>query len=261
MAKKVYEEQNISNIAIAIREKTGGNKTYKTSEMAEAIHEVYTEGYAVGFGGGHTEGYEMGYSEGYETGKAEGGNTEEAFQQGYDIGHEEGQQAEYDRFWDSFQRNGELRVYSYAFAGAGWNDETFKPKYPFNNMTYAEGIFTNAGITNLDVDIDTSNLVAAAGSMFAKSEIKTIKSFKFSSKYSLPYAFQYANKLENITIAGEIPLSTRFEYSPLTHDSLMSIINALKSGVTETLRLGTDNLAKLTDTEKAIATEKGWTLA
>ena len=40
----------------------------------------------------------------------------------------------------------------------------------------------------------------------------------------------------------------------------MSIINALKSGVTQTLTLGTDNLAKLTDTEKAIATEKGWTL-
>jgi hypothetical protein len=47
----------------------------------------------------------------------------------------------------------------------------------------------------------------------------------------------------------------------LSHDSLMSIINALKSGVSGlTVTLGSANLAKLTDAEKAIATQKGWTL-
>lgn len=44
MAKKVYEEENISNIAIAIREKTGGDKTYKTSEMVDGVREVYEAG-------------------------------------------------------------------------------------------------------------------------------------------------------------------------------------------------------------------------
>ena len=48
----------------------------------------------------------------------------------------------------------------------------------------------------------------------------------------------------------------------LTHDSLMVIINGLQT-VTEkqVLTIGSTNLAKLTDEEKQIATDKGWTLA
>lgn len=47
----------------------------------------------------------------------------------------------------------------------------------------------------------------------------------------------------------------------LTHDSLMVVINGLQT-VTKstTLKLGSKNLAKLTDEEKKVATDKGWTL-
>ena len=49
----------------------------------------------------------------------------------------------------------------------------------------------------------------------------------------------------------------------LTHDSLMNVINeaADVTSSPKTLTLGADNLAKLTDEEQAIATNKGWTLA
>lgn len=48
----------------------------------------------------------------------------------------------------------------------------------------------------------------------------------------------------------------------LTHDSLMVVINGLQTVTTsQILTLGTTNLAKLTDEEKAIATSKGWALA
>lgn len=56
----------------------------------------------------------------------------------------------------------------------------------------------------------------------------------------------------------------------LTHDSLINnegtgILNSLEdksgTGSTWTITLGSTNLAKLTDAEKAIATQKGWTLA
>ena len=47
-----------------------------------------------------------------------------------------------------------------------------------------------------------------------------------------------------------------------THDSLMVIINGLQTvTTTQKLTLGSTNLAKLTDEEKKVATDKGWTLA
>ena len=48
----------------------------------------------------------------------------------------------------------------------------------------------------------------------------------------------------------------------LTNDSIMVVINGLQTVTsTQTLTLGSTNLAKLTEAEKKIATDKGWTLA
>lgn len=99
---------------------------------------------------------------------------------------------------------------------------------------------------------------------------KTIEKLKMldEGQFFPDSAFNTLNNLENIVIEGKFAGSINFSWSTLlTHDSLMSIINALKdysedtSGKTYTLTLGSTNLAKLTDAEKAIATEKGWTLA
>ena len=48
----------------------------------------------------------------------------------------------------------------------------------------------------------------------------------------------------------------------LTHESLMNVINkaANVTSSPKTLTLGATNLGKLTSTEKAIATNKGWVL-
>ena len=47
-----------------------------------------------------------------------------------DAVYEKGKQDEYDAFWDEKQQYGKLTFYSYAFAGYGWNDKNYKPKYP-----------------------------------------------------------------------------------------------------------------------------------
>lgn len=79
-------------------------------------------------------------------------------------------------------------------------------------------------------------------------------------------AFSGCTNLENITIQGYIYHTISFNgCNKLTHESLMSIINALahfssSSKVYRYCQLGSANLAKLTDEEKAIATNKGWTL-
>lgn len=67
------------------------------------------------------------------------------------------------------------------------------------------------------------------------------------------------------TITGNPNFKVSLNLSPctnLTHDSIMVVINGLQTvTTTQTLTLGTDNLAKLTEADKKIATDKGWTLA
>ena len=75
--------------------------------------------------------------------------------------------------------------------------------------------------------------------------------------------FYNCTSLTNIT--GNPNFKTHLNLSActkLTHDSLMVVINGLQTVTTkQTLTLGTTNLAKLTDEEKKVATDKGWTLA
>ena len=75
--------------------------------------------------------------------------------------------------------------------------------------------------------------------------------------------FSYCYNLETIHIINinanlDIHYSTKF-----TREALLEIIGNLKAQTsgTKTLTMGSDNLAKLTDEDKAIATNKGWTLA
>ena len=67
------------------------------------------------------------------------------------------------------------------------------------------------------------------------------------------------------TITGNPNFKVSLDLSPctnLTHDSIMVVINGLQTvTTTQNLTLGTENLAKLTDDEKKVATDKGWTLA
>lgn len=72
----------------------------------------------------------------------------------------------------------------------------------------------------------------------------------------MPMSFQNPRN-----ICASINLS---QFSGLNHDSLIELLKALVSrkGISAaTLTLGSQNLAKLTDEEKAIATEKNWNLA
>lgn len=64
-------------------------------------------------------------------------------------------------------------------------------------------------------------------------------------------------ELRNVNCSLDLSDSTK-----LTPETLVNLLNNLKQTTTEkTLTLGADNLAKLTDEQKAIATNKGWILA
>lgn len=229
--------------------------------------------------------------------------TEEqkAYNEGYTAGIEQGKQAEYDRFWDALQYDGERTNYERCFTGTGWSAETLKPKYDLvcnestanmfqycsarcslPNLLEKQGIQLDTSATTeftnmfqyssfTEIAVDVSSCGSSKSTLFIFAGCKNLEklSLKMSADtYINSNWFTDDDKLTEITIDGEIGRNGfNVSYCPnLTHDSLMSIINALMdysedtSGTTWKVTLGTTNLAKLTDAEKAIATEKGWTL-
>lgn len=104
--------------------------------------------------------------------------------------------------------------------------------------------------------------------VYQAKNLHTISRINLTNATNVTNAFIGATALQNITFEGTIPISVSFkDCTLLTHDSLMSIINALKdysedeSGTIYTLTLGTTNQEKLTDEEMAMVTQKGWSLA
>lgn len=213
--------------------------------------------------------------------------------------YEAGKQSEYDRFWDAYQQNGERIYYNGAFEGMGWNTETFQPKYNMlvdnANRMFAYSNFNGSLKDRLAVCGVSMSLIGTAAnvsSMFEGSGFTEIGELDFriarnsstgvfinssnlvtiekiilhSNQTTFSNWFSNCTALENIIFEGTIN-ANNFDIhwsTKLTHDSLMSIINCLadRSGQSAyTVTLGTENLAKLTDAEKAIATQKGWTLA
>ena len=80
---------------------------------------------------------------------------------------------------------------------------------------------------------------------------------------NLAYCFDGCFNLKTITGNPNFKVSLSMSASNnLTHDSIMVVINGLQTVTsTQTLTLGSTNLAKLTEADKKIATDKGWTLA
>lgn len=241
------------DICDTIREKTGESSVIKSGEMPEKIGKVY----------------------------------------------EAGQKSEYDRIWDNMQVNGKRTVY-YGFWQNTSTDD-FYPKYDIKPLSAREMMRDMTGnpldlaerLNECGVKLDMSNCTdvtyafysGSSKSAFTRlpeldlrqsgssqqyglfsSAVVTIDKFYPSATGRLSSTFTLATGLENIVIGSEITQSgMRLENcTKLTHDSLMSFINALAdysadtSGTAYKLTLGATNLAKLTDEEKMIMTNKGW---
>ena len=183
-----------------------------------------------------------------------------------------GKQVQYDKFWDEFQNYGNGNYLHRMFAHKTWHDKVYHPKYtikPESGDVSYSNVFYNSYITDTKVPIDIRGCTNADAA-FRFSRIVTIPELIVDETTAYGTAaggaFSSATYLENIKITGVIGNDPNMkDCKKLTHASLMSITNALKDcsdlGTTCTLTLGTTNLAKLTDEEKALATQKGWTLA
>lgn len=274
-------KEYLSTLADKFREILGTTEKINAQEFKNEIVKVYNKG------------GQAGYSSGYDSGKMDG--LIEGQKQGYDIGLSAGKREEYNNFWDAFQVNGTRTDYRYAFRAKEpiWTETNFKPKYDlkpknavymfssfklnfpeclngrvldFSEATTMEYCFSNYTGTYLPT-IDLTSCTKTDGALGWCYNLKTIEKIIVNENTPLPSNLFTSNSvLENVTFEGVIGQSglNLSVSSLLTHDSLMSAINCLKdySGTNNhSITLGATNLAKLTDAEKAIATEKGWTLA
>lgn len=118
------------------------------------------------------------------------------------------------------------------------------------------------GLTTIP-QIDTSS-VEYMGSMFQNcSSLTSIPLIDASSLSEVPMMFRACSSLTDLGGFAGLHAGIDLSHCPLTHDSIMNVINkaADVTKYPETLKLGSTNLAKISDEEKSIATNKGWTLA
>ena len=140
---------------------------------------------------------------------------------------------------------------------------TTVPPMDTSQVTNMIGMFSSCGSLTTVPPMDTSN-VTGMNSMFDWcSALTSVPEMNTSQVTYMGNLFNYCEKLTDMGGFIGLKVDITLSYCPLTHDSLMNVINKA-ADVTEapaTMTLGADNLAKLSDEEKAIATSKGWTLA
>jgi hypothetical protein len=190
--------------------------------------------------------YDEVYNAGYTKGKSEGGEDNY-----------------YDEFWNLYQDNGTRKDYNRAFGGVGWTDTTFKPKYDISPEN-AGGLFAFSKITNLkklledlgiELDfskvtygrftqllmdstvtdigvVDASRYETADYLFYNATKLVNVEKLIITDtgKFTFPNSvFQNAKSLKEIRFEGVIGKSINFKDCPLSVDSMIDIINHLKS--------------------------------
>jgi surface protein len=110
--------------------------------------------------------------------------------------------------------------------------------------------------------LDTGNVTDMRSMFDGCTNLTTIPQLDTGNVTNMRYMFDGCTNLKSILMFG---MKVKFDISPSTkfeREDLVTILNNLATITdTQTLTMGATNLAKLTDNDKAIATNKGWTLA
>ena len=241
----VTDDKHYHDIGEAIREKNGTETQYKPSEMADAVRNIPSGG------GVDYSALESVLSDGY---------TDYSY---YFYDKELITEAPSE----ILQHTASGTHFAYMF----YNNKAltaFPPIDISNGIDFNRFLYGCSALTEVPV-LDTQKCDNAGYFFSYCSKLVTIGGIDISKARTISSMFVGCDALENITFNGVIKKSglSLSSCTKLTHESLMSIINALYDWAAEgststyTLTLGSTNLAKLTDAEKAIATQKGWTLA
>ena len=143
----------------------------------------------------------------------------------------------------------------------GCSNLTTLPQLNTSNISSMSNMFTSCSKLTTIPQFDTSKVTNMYYAFQRCTSLTTIPPIDVSKVTNTYYMFGGCTSLKSILMHGmkvsfDIHASTQFEES-----DLVTILNNLATVTsTRTLTMGSTNLAKLTDEEKAIATNKGWTL-
>ena len=133
-----------------------------------------------------------------------------------------------------------------------------------SNVTNMNSIFYNCKSLNSISALDTRNVKNMTNMFYNCSSLTSIPLLDTSKVTSMGNmlhgcgSVKYLGGFKNLSIS----ISAYFldQCPDLTVESLMNVINNLATVSGQTLKFGNVNLSKLTAEQKAIATNKGWTL-
>ena len=205
---------------------------------------------------------------------------------------EAGKQKEQSDFWDVYQNKGkQMSNYANAFAYEHWNDINYNPKYDIRPAYSCNMMYYASNITDTKIALNITLCTQMDQVFRSAKKLRIIRKLIVKESSTYNYTFRDCEALEEIIFEGVIGQNIDFSYSPLlkvesmigtvaTEEQIATGTNILEfngvyyyggifialkdltgTGETRTCTLGATNLAKLTDEQKAIATDKGWTLA
>ena len=219
--------------------------------------------------------------------------------QDIDVVYESGKSAYAKEWWNKYQKGHlEGNYLAGAFAGRMWTEDTFNPKYDiapkkeadymflFNNVQDLESALNKAGV-KLDLSkcislnslfqnylgkiipeistISASNLINLFA--YAGTNLTTIRKLilKADGSQNITGCFTNCVKLENISIEGVIGQNFDIKNSPLTKESIESIVGALSdtaTGKTCTLNKSAREFAFIDDEwADLIESKPNWTFS
>ena len=136
------------------------------------------------------------------------------------------------------------------------------PQLSTSNVTDMYGLFNNCFALTSVPQLNTSKVTNMSNMFNWCKKLTVIPQWDVSNVTNMSNMFFYCSGLKSILMTGmkvsfDISASTKFERA----DLLIILNNLATVTETKTLKMGATNLARLTDEDKLIATNKGWTLA
>ena len=295
MAKVIVDDTNLKNIADTLREKLDTEEAMKVSEFANKINEAYNAkplfdpnwtNWSHMFGGGARieiynsldynstmNGTDFSYMFNKATYNAWNGISVPPKQ----LNTSKGTGFSYMFASPQVTSGGAVPWTFYDTINANKVDYMFYnnrmvSEIPDMNFPKASYAVNFASTCNNLIKVGTINSPSVTHWTFGFSDcqkLETIEGIDLTSATTVDSLFYNCKALTNLTINGTISINNLdLTYCTLlTHESLMSVINALVDKTTDTsgtvwkIKLGSTNLAKLTDDEKLIIENKGWTYA